>query len=69
MQGAQAWMEPGSPALTQPACPLAPFFTGWAGSPEVTVELGLSSRAAQARRPAARVNSRASVQSQSLSLH
>lgn len=63
MRGAQARMEPGSPALTQPACPLAPFFTGWDGPPEVTVEPGLSSHAAQARRPAARVDSQASVQS------
>lgn len=61
-------MEPGGPALAQPARPLSPFFTGWAGLPEMTVEVGLSSRAAQARRPAGRVDSRASVQSQASSL-
>lgn len=69
MWGAQVWMEPRSPKLTQPACSLAPFFTGWAGPPEVTVEPGLSSCTAQACRPAARVDSRASVQSQAFSLH
>lgn len=54
--GPQAQMEPGDPALAQPARPLALLHgLGWAS--EVTVELGLRSRAAQARHPAGRVDS------------
>ena len=68
VRGPQAQMEPGGLALAQPARPLPPFFRGWARPPEVTVEPGLSSHAAQAHCPAGRVDSRASVQSQAFSL-
>ena len=58
----------GPQAQMEPARPLSPFFTGWARPPEVTVEPGLSSCAAQAHCSAGRVDSRASVQSQVFSL-